>query len=77
MIFRKIEVRIIDLEDCLNSDSLLCERVGITTAAELDNFKQITNVHDNEALIKRLALYVASGVTYEEVLEHKRIYDKL
>lgn len=57
--------------------NLLCERVGIRTAAELENFKQITKVHDNEALIKRLALYVASGVTYEEVLEHKRIYDKL
>ena len=57
--------------------NLLCEKVGITTAAELDIFKKITNVHDNEALIKRLALYVASGVTYEEVLEHKRIYDKL
>lgn len=41
--------------------NLLCERVGIRTAAE----------------IKRLALYVASGVTYEEVLEHKRIYDQL
>ena len=27
--------------------NLLCERVGITTAAELDNFKQITKVHDN------------------------------
>lgn len=57
--------------------NLLCERVGIKTVAELDNFKKITKVNDNEALIKRLALYVASGTTYEEVREHKHIYDKL
>lgn len=57
--------------------NLLCERVGIRTAAELESFKSITKISDNEALIKRLALYVASGVTYEEVLEHKRIYDQL
>lgn len=55
--------------------NLLCERVGIKTVAELDNFKKITKVNDNEALIKRLALYVASGTTYEEAKKHKQIYD--
>lgn len=46
---------------------LLAEQIGIKTAGELDEFKRHTNAKTNELLIKRLALYVASGTTFEEV----------
>lgn len=46
---------------------LLAEKIGIKTAGELEEFKRITEVKTNEGLIKRLALYVASGTTFAEV----------
>ena len=56
--------------------TMLAEKIGITTLGELDEFKKITKVTTNEMLVKRLALYVASGTSYAEVLEYKRIHDQ-
>lgn len=54
---------------------LLAEKIGITTVGELENFKKITNANTNEMLLKRLALYVASDMTYKEVISYKRVCD--
>lgn len=51
----------------------LAEKIGIRTAGELDEFKRITEVKTNDALIKRLALYVASGTSFAEVKENKSL----
>jgi hypothetical protein len=45
---------------------MLAEKIGIKTAGELDEFKRRTGVTTNEALIKRLALYVASDTPFKE-----------
>ena len=50
---------------------MLAEKIGIKTAGELEEFKRITEVTTNDALIKRLALYVASGTSFAEVKENK------
>lgn len=46
--------------------NLLCEEVGIKTVGELEAFKKKTYVKSNDALIKRLALYVAVGMKFKE-----------
>lgn len=50
---------------------MLAERVGIKTVGELDEFKKHTGVKTNEQLIKRLALYVGTNTTFEEVRKYK------
>ena len=50
---------------------LLCEKVGIKTAGELEDFKTRTKATTNEVLLKRLALYVACDMTYTEVVDYK------
>ena len=45
---------------------LLSAKVGIKTVGELEAFKKKTQAKDNEALLKRLALYVAAGETFKE-----------
>jgi len=52
---------------------MLAEKIGIKTAGELEEFKRITEVKTNEGLIKRLALYVASGTSFAEVKENKSL----
>ena len=51
---------------------MLAEKIGIKTVGELDEFKKIAEVTTNDMLLKRLALYVATGTTFEEVLEYKK-----
>lgn len=46
---------------------LLSQQIGITTAKQLEEFKTNTKATTNELLIKRLALYVASGTKYNEM----------
>ena len=55
---------------------LLAEELGINTVGELEEFKRVAEVTTNEMLLKRLALYVATGTTFKEVLEYKRISNK-
>lgn len=50
---------------------LLAEKIGIKTVGELEEFKRRTGVTSNDMLIKRLALYVASGTTFAEVIDYK------
>lgn len=50
---------------------MLAEKIGIKTAAELEEFKRRTGATSNEMLIKRLALYVASDTTFAEVVDYK------
>lgn len=45
--------------------NLLCKKIGINTVGELEDFKKRTNATTNDALLKRLALYVASGTNYK------------
>lgn len=47
--------------------NLLAGRVGIKTAKQLEEFKKKTQATSNEALIRRLALYVAADMTFKEV----------
>lgn len=49
----------------------LAEKIGIKTAGELEEFKRRTGANTNNALIKRLALYVASDTTFAEVKDNK------
>jgi hypothetical protein len=49
---------------------MLAEKVGIKTAAELEDFKKRTQADTNEKLLKRLALYVACDMKYGEAI-HK------
>lgn len=51
----------------------LAEKIGIKTAGELEEFKRRTGAKTNDMLIKRLALYVASDTTFEEVKDYKPI----
>ena len=51
--------------------TMLAKRVGIKTVGELDEFKKHTGVTTNEQLIKRLALYVGTNTTFEEVRKYK------
>ena len=44
--------------------NLLSAKVGIKTATQLEAFKKQTQAKTNEALLKRLALYVAAGETF-------------
>ena len=55
---------------------LLAEKIGIKTVGELDEFKRVAEATTNEMLLKRLALYVATGTTFAEVLEYKRLSNK-
>lgn len=55
---------------------LLAEKIGIKTAGELEEFKRHTNANTNGLLLKRLALFVASGITAKEAREYKRIFNK-
>lgn len=55
---------------------LLAEKIGIKTAKELEDFKKHTNAYTNKLLLKRLALFVASGITAKEAREYKRIFNK-
>ena len=50
---------------------MLAERVGIKTVGELEQFKKHTGVKTNDQLIKRLALYVGTNTTFEEVRKDK------
>lgn len=50
---------------------LLAEKIGIKTVGELEEFKRRTGAKTNDALIKRLALYVASDTTFAEVIDYK------
>lgn len=54
---------------------LLAEKIGIKTVGELEEFKRRTGVTSNDMLIKRLALYVASGTTFAEVIDYKPLYN--
>ena len=54
---------------------LLAEKIGIKTVDELNQFKKITKAHTNEALLKRLALFVASGITFKEARQHERLFN--
>lgn len=56
---------------------LLAEKIGIYTVGELGEFKKLTNANTDEELIKRLALYVASGITFKEAREYKRVFNKV
>lgn len=56
---------------------LLAEKIGIYTVGELGEFKKLTNAKTDEELIKRLALYVASGITFKEAREYKRVFNKV
>ena len=55
---------------------LLAEKIGIKTAVELEEFKKQTNANTNNLLLKRLAMFVATGITFKEVAEYKRIFNK-
>lgn len=55
---------------------LLAEKIGIKTVGELEEFKKHTNANTNNLLLKRLALFVASGITFKEAREYKRIFNK-
>lgn len=55
---------------------LLAEKIGIYTAGELEEFKKHTNANTNQLLLKRLALFVASGITFKEAREYKQIFNK-
>lgn len=55
---------------------LLAEQIGIKTVGELDEFKKHTNANTNKLLLKRLALFVASGITFKEAREYKRVFNK-
>ena len=55
---------------------LLAEKIGITTVAELEDFKKRTHATTNEVLIKRLALYVACDMTYKEAVDYKPVCNK-
>ena len=55
---------------------LLAEKLGIKTVGELEEFKQLAEVKTNDMLLKRLALYVATDTTFEEVKEYKRVCNK-
>ena len=55
---------------------LLAEKIGINTVGELEEFKKHTNSKTNHQLLKRLALFVASGITFKEAREYKRIFNK-
>lgn len=56
--------------------NLLCEQIGIKTLGDLDEFKKHTKATTNEMLLKRLALFVASGITFKEAKEYERIFNK-
>ena len=56
---------------------LLAERIGINTVGELEEFKRHTNANTNKLLLKRLALFVASGITFKEAREYKRVFNKV
>lgn len=51
---------------------LLAEKIGIKTLGELEDFKRRTGATSNDMLIKRLALYVATDMTYAEVIDYKK-----
>lgn len=53
--------------------NLLSAKVGIKTAGELEAFKKKTKATTNDALLKKLALCVAFGKTYKEVLQNEHI----
>lgn len=55
---------------------LLAEKIGIETLGQLEEFKKRTKVTTNETLIQRLALFVATGMTFEEAKEYERVYNK-
>ena len=59
----------------LNLVILLAEKMGIKTAAELEEFKTRTKANTNEKLIKRLALYVAADRKFSEVIDNKLFLD--
>lgn len=50
---------------------MLAEKVGIKTAAELEEFKKQTQADTNEKLLKRLALYVACDMRFGEAIHYK------
>lgn len=54
--------------------NLLCEKLGIKTAGQLEAFKKKTNAKTNDALLKRLALYVAADATFKEDDENDHIF---
>lgn len=47
--------------------NLLAEKIGIKTIGELEEFKKKTKVTSNEMLLKRLALYVAADLKFNEI----------
>ncbi len=55
---------------------MLAEKIGIKTVGELEEFKKYTKATTNEKLLKRLALFVASGITFKEAREYERIFNK-
>lgn len=55
---------------------LLAEKIGIKTLGELEEFKRNTNATTNNLLLKRLALFVASGITAKEAKGYKRVFNK-
>lgn len=51
--------------------TMLAEKIGIKTAGELEDFKKKTQADTNEALLKRLALYVACDMKFGEAKHYK------
>lgn len=51
---------------------MLAEKIGIKTAGELEDFKKRTKADTNEALLKRLALYVAADMKHGEAVHYKK-----
>lgn len=56
---------------------MLAEKIGIKTVSELEEFKTRTGATSNEMLIKRLALYVATDMTFAEVIDYKPVNYKV
>lgn len=55
---------------------LLAEKIGIKTVGELEQFKKTTGAKTHDALIRRLALYVACDMTFKEAVEYKPFSNK-
>lgn len=61
--------------DEMNVMSFLCERIGVTTLADLEDFEKETLKFEGD-IMKRLAFYYAFGYKFKEVGNDKRVHNQ-
>jgi hypothetical protein len=61
--------------DEMNVMSFLCERIGVETLSDLEEFEKETLKFDGD-IMKRLAFYYAFGYKFKGVENDKRVHNQ-